>query len=373
MKARWLFPLLLVVIATVASATNMDSLGLSSQRYMMGTPTAPAIALGTPTPGNVRYCNNCNTGNPCTAGGTGAVAKADGTAWNCGAAAGSGVPGGSSGNLQTNDGSGGFGAYAGATCPTPGFPISSSASGGWTCATPVPPTPAPTATPQSVAGGGSIVPYDEGTPVPTPVGGAVDCKGSLITCADDATTHRTNITITAPTPVPTATPGAGGGSSKLFMSWSANQAILPASSYPQFGVNNNHMVLLFDQSADECAYFEGILPTGYAGGGLKVRVDWNANGATSTAVGWLTAFERMDSTTAISSDSFGTQKSVSTTTTGTALATNQSTTTHSSGEIDSLAAGEGFRLRLCRDGDGSVVTDSLLTDAQMNHVSVEEP
>src|SRR5688572_16152627 len=63
-------------------------------------------------------------------------------------------PGGSSGNLQTNNGTGGFGAYAGATCPTPGFAISSDASGGWTCATPVAPTPQPTATPG--AGSGDI-------------------------------------------------------------------------------------------------------------------------------------------------------------------------------------------------------------------------
>lgn len=61
-------------------------------------------------------------------------------------------PGGSSGNLQTNNGSGGFGAYAGSACPTPGMVISTNASGAHTCATPVPPTPVPTATPGSGTG-----------------------------------------------------------------------------------------------------------------------------------------------------------------------------------------------------------------------------
>lgn len=62
-------------------------------------------------------------------------------------------PGGVDGNLQIKSG-GGFAAYAGVACPTPGFAIASSASGGWTCATPVPPTPQPTATPG--AGSGDI-------------------------------------------------------------------------------------------------------------------------------------------------------------------------------------------------------------------------
>lgn len=46
------------------------------------------------------------------------------------------VPGGSSGNLQTNNGSGGFGAYAGSSCTAPNFVRVIDASGAVTCAAP---------------------------------------------------------------------------------------------------------------------------------------------------------------------------------------------------------------------------------------------
>lgn len=58
--------------------------------------------------------------------------RGDGT-WATPAGGGGGSPGGLSGNLQTNNGAGGFGAYAGASC-TNQFPRSLSASGAATCA-----------------------------------------------------------------------------------------------------------------------------------------------------------------------------------------------------------------------------------------------
>lgn len=109
-------------------------------------------------------------------------------------------PGGSSGNLQTNNGSGGFGAYAGATCPTPGFAISSSASGGWTCATPVPPTPQPT--PTAGAGGGYATIQDEDSGLTQRT--TLNFEGSGVTCADDTT--KTTCTV----------PGVTGTNSTVF-------------------------------------------------------------------------------------------------------------------------------------------------------------
>jgi hypothetical protein len=168
-----------------------------------------------------------------------------------------------------------------------------------------------------------------------------------------------------------ATASSGG---KPFWEWSANQAILGTSSYPQFATRNVHPVLDYDASADECAYFEGVLAPSYAGGGLTVDIDWVAASATSGATGWLTAFERHDSGTDLDADSFGTEKSASTTTSGTSGAVTRTTIAHTSGaEIDSLAAGEAYRLRLCRDGNGSTVTDSMTGDAELVHLDVREP
>lgn len=41
-------------------------------------------ALGSPTEGAVLFCTNCARTSPCTTGGTGALAKTEGGAWNCG-------------------------------------------------------------------------------------------------------------------------------------------------------------------------------------------------------------------------------------------------------------------------------------------------
>lgn len=184
-----------------------------------------------------------------------------------------------------------------------------------------------------------------------------DASGNIVTAASDAAC------------------GSGAGGSKPFISWSANQAILPASGFPQFSTRNSHAVLAYDQDADECAYFEGILSGSYAGGGLTLSVDFISTSDTSNthAVGWLGAIERHDSGTDIDADSFASDRSVSTTITSTAGNTVRSTITFSSGaQMDSLAAGEGFRVRLCRDGDGSVVTDSMTGDAGLTHVALGE-
>lgn len=58
--------------------------------------------LGTPTENNVRWCHNCNIGNPCTGGGTGAYAYANGTTWVCSLH----VPGGGGGSVTSVGASG---------------------------------------------------------------------------------------------------------------------------------------------------------------------------------------------------------------------------------------------------------------------------
>lgn len=297
MKARFLVLPALLVITAIAAATDMGTLGLVPV-YRLGTPTpasgaTPAInALGTPTPGNVRQCTNCKATNPCTQGTPGtdaSIAHAEIVGgvpvWNCGSAAASaptpqptatpipavatatplvfGTPG-----VVALFGSPELQPYVGFT-PSTGFVTGLDKFGAPTLATPVPPTPVPTATPipavatptplvfgtpgvaavfgspelQPYGGttcatpgfvvslngsiistcatpipptpvptatpgsgsGSSLVPYDESTPVATPAAGAYDCKGSLIACTDDGATHRTDITITNPTAVPTAT------------------------------------------------------------------------------------------------------------------------------------------------------------------------
>lgn len=166
----------------------------------------------------------------------------------------------------------------------------------------------------------------------------------------------------------------GGGSSKPFLPWSSNQAIQAGTgTHATQDTRNGEPVLDFDAAADECSYFLGTLPVGYAGGGLTVDMDTMATSATSGAFGLRTAFERHDSGTDQDSDSFGTEKTSSTTTSGTSGAITRTSHAHSSSEIDSIAAGESFRLRICRDGDGSSVTDSMTGDLELEHIVVREP
>jgi hypothetical protein len=165
----------------------------------------------------------------------------------------------------------------------------------------------------------------------------------------------------------------GGGSTKPFITWTAQQGF-PCSTGATLSTLNNNPVLAFDDSADECQCYRGVL-NGYAGGGLSVKIMWSAS-ATSGTVGWLSAFERQDDsgTDLDAGDSFGTENSASVTVPGTSGQLKYTTIAHTNGaQIDSLADGEAFRVRTCRDGNGSTVTDSATGDAYEWSVVVFEP
>lgn len=192
------------------------------------------------------------------------------------------------------------------------------------------------------------------------------------------TNTPTNTPTSTNTPTVTPTPTSVSATAKPFLYWLPNQATFPGSAYPQLALDPNSStlnVLAYDASTDECAYFGGVLPASYGGGGLTVDITWTAVSATSGAVGWRTAFERWDSGTDIrGANSFGTEKQVSTTVNGTLGRPTVSTNAHASGaEIDSLAAGDAFQIYVCRDADGSSVTDSMAGDAQLVRVDVKEP
>lgn len=144
----------LVLWASIASAATQ---GPPVYTYTGGAPSGPCFgtrvwidALGTGTyycngtwqavtSGGAGYATVQDEGTPLTArtvlnfAGAG-VTCADGSGkTTCTIPGGSGTPGGASGNLQTNDGAGGFGAYAGATCASDRYTTSTDASGGLGC------------------------------------------------------------------------------------------------------------------------------------------------------------------------------------------------------------------------------------------------
>lgn len=145
----------------------------------------------------------------------------------------------------------------------------------------------------------------------------------------------------------------------------------PASFAATPDVRNQHPVLDFDDTTQETALFTGVLPRHYAGGGLTVRVHWAATSATSGTVGWDVAVERIgDGQQDLDADGFASAKTIAATdvpaTSGLVKIT--SADLASGDEMDNLAAGEAFRLRLRRD----VAADSAAGDAELLALEIEE-
>jgi hypothetical protein len=149
----------------------------------------------------------------------------------------------------------------------------------------------------------------------------------------------------------------------------------PATIFATIDVRNGHPVLDFDANTDEEAVFTGILPRRYGGGGLTVHTYWSFTSATSNQVSIQGAIERMD-VSSLDIDDTGAFAAFQAAT-GTAPATNgqiiQINLTFTSGaQMDSLAAGEMFRLKIRRDADGSVATDSVTGDAELLGLEIKE-
>lgn len=166
---------------------------------------------------------------------------------------------------------------------------------------------------------------------------------------------------------------ASGGTSKPFIVFKPLDNEPPTSNYATLDARNNHPVLEFDTTTQEAAIFSDVLPVGYAGGGLTVEVYFAADTATTGTIGWDVAFERIDASSLdIDADSFGTAKTITAATvpgtSGQILKTSAVFATGSPDDMDNLAAGEAFRLRIRRD----VANDTATGDAQILRVVVRE-
>lgn len=147
----------------------------------------------------------------------------------------------------------------------------------------------------------------------------------------------------------------------------------PSSNYATLDTRNSHLVLDFDASTDEAAVFKGIMPSHYAGGGVTIKIHYAMTSATSGNVIWQTAIERVsDSQQDIDSDGFASANSTGAVAVpGTSGHVDICSVAHTSGsEMDSLAAGEGFRLKINRDADNG--SDTATGDAELWAVEIVE-
>lgn len=152
--------------------------------------------------------------------------------------------------------------------------------------------------------------------------------------------------------------------------WTALANEPPSSNYATFFLRNGHPYLAFDTTTQETAIFSGVLPRNYSGGGITVYLHWSTSATTGTG-GWDIAFERIGSAQQdIDSDGFATAQTVT-------AATVPATSGHVSitnvavsngANMDSIAVGELFRLRVRRD----VANDTASVDLELLAVELKE-
>lgn len=166
---------------------------------------------------------------------------------------------------------------------------------------------------------------------------------------------NTLLVFTARDGVPSATSGAAHG-------------ILAGAASPAEGVP----YLAFDSATAEYADFQGVLPRNYAGGGLTLTLYW-ASGVTTNDTVWNAAFRRVQDdaedidTTAHSYD----YNAVTATTASAAGEVDYATITFTDGaDMDSLAVGELFVLRIKRDATNG--SDTMSGDAYLIAIEVKE-
>jgi len=155
------------------------------------------------------------------------------------------------------------------------------------------------------------------------------------------------------------------GGSKTYAVFTAEHNQPTATAFATLDTRNSIAVLDFDDATDESAVFVSIIPEAASlGSGLKIRLHWMATTATSGNVVWDVSLERM--TTDLDSDSFDTIASGTAAANGTSgiLTVAEITLT----TIDSVTAGDGYRLKVTRDANNA--SDTMTGDAELVAVEI---
>lgn len=144
----------------------------------------------------------------------------------------------------------------------------------------------------------------------------------------------------------------------------------PSANAASFDLRNSRPVLDFDGAASEEAVFSGVMPQAYGGNGIEVYIHYAVDGAAGD-IDWDAEFERVgDQVLDTDGDSFAAAQS----TDGTAVPGNTgdvdivSIAFTDGAQMDSIAVGEGFRLKITRIGGDDTNND----DANLFWVEIRE-
>ena len=149
----------------------------------------------------------------------------------------------------------------------------------------------------------------------------------------------------------------------------------PSSNYATLGFRNLHPVLDFDDTTDEEAVFSAVMPQNYDGGGVTVYIHYSAETDITNDVVIQSAFERIgDQQQDIDSDNFAVfQSSGAITVPGTSGYVDVLLITHTNGaQMDSVAIGELFRLKIRRDADNTSGVDDVVDDIELHAIEIRE-
>ena len=145
----------------------------------------------------------------------------------------------------------------------------------------------------------------------------------------------------------------------------------PSSNPATLDTRNQHPVLDFDAATNESAVFSSVMPRQYSGGGLTVYIHYAMSSAVAGDIDWDISFERIgDQQQDLDSDGFAAVNSVDNTTVpGTSGLVDIVSVSFTDGaDMDSIAVGEGFRMKVTRDA----ASDTATGDAELRFVEIEE-
>ena len=148
----------------------------------------------------------------------------------------------------------------------------------------------------------------------------------------------------------------------------------PASNPATFDTRNGVLVLDFDDATSESVEFAGFMPRHYDGGGLTVTIGWmfTASGTpgTDTCV-WDVAFKSVsDDADDLDTKAFAAANSVTATSATADGEVAYDTIAFTDGaDMDSVAAGEYFRLSVGRDAASGTASPG---DAELVFVEIKE-
>jgi len=148
----------------------------------------------------------------------------------------------------------------------------------------------------------------------------------------------------------------------------------PAANFATPDLRNAIPVLDFDAATDETIEFSGFMPRHYAAGGVTVTVGWMATSATSGTISLDVGFKSVtDDADDLDTKSYAAVNNGNPTTASATGEVDYIAVPFTDGaDMDSVAAGEYFRLKVTRDADGTTSTDNMTGDMELVFVEIKE-